>query len=73
MDVASWYEINVSKNNKHFFATAKRSISNKWLLAEILPVIQQKFPRSEGYEISVTAHVEYGRHYENPVSAEEVR
>lgn len=73
MDIASWYEINVAKNGHHFFATAKRSITSKRMLAEVLPEIQQKFPESEGYKVSVTAQVEYGRHYENPVSAEEVR
>lgn len=73
MDIASWYEINVSKNGKHLFATAKRSITNKWDLERVFPIIKRKFPEDEGYKISVTAQVEYGRHYENPQSAEEVR
>lgn len=73
MDIASWYEINVAKDGYHLFATAKRSIANKWDLARVLPIIKQKFPESEGYKVSVTAQVEYGRHYENPQSAEEVR
>lgn len=73
MDIASWYEINVSKDGRHLFATAKRSIANKWDLERVFPIIKRKFPEDEGYKISVTARVEYGRYYENPQSAEEVR
>ena len=73
MDVASWYEINVAKNGLHLFATAKRSITNKWQLEEVFPIIKQKFPEKEGYNVSVTAHVEYGRYYENPKYAKEVK
>jgi len=72
MDIASWYEINVSQNGIHLFATAKRSIANKWDLERVFPIIKQKFPENEGYRVSVSAQVEYGRHYENPQSAEEV-
>lgn len=71
--IASWYEINIAKNGHHFFATAERSITNKWKLEEIFPVIKEKFPEEEGYGISVTAQVEYGRYYENPQNAEEVQ
>lgn len=73
MEFPSWYEINVSKDGKHLFATAKRSIPNKWDLERVFPIIKQKFPEDEGYRVSVSAQVEYGRRYENPQSAEEVR
>ena len=73
MDSASWYRINVSKNGRHLFATAKRSITSKWDLERVFPIIKQKFPEDEGYKISVAAQVEYGRYYETPQSAEEVR
>ena len=73
MDMASWYEINVSKDGRHLFATAKRSITNKWDLERVFPIIKRKFPEDEGYKVSVAAQVEYGRRYENPQSAEEVR
>jgi hypothetical protein len=49
-----YYEINVALNGKHFFATAERSITNPWDLKEKLKVFIQKFPESEGYELSVT-------------------
>lgn len=49
-----YYEINVSLNGKHFFATAERSIESKWKLEEVYKVFKGKFPKEEGYEISVT-------------------
>lgn len=48
-----YYEINVSLNGKHFFATSERSITNPWDLQEKLRVFIQKFPESEGYKLSV--------------------
>ena len=47
------YEINVSLNGKHFFATHERSITNKWELQKVLKVFAEKFPSEEGYKISV--------------------
>ena len=49
-----YYEINVTLNGKHFFATAERSITNPWDLRDALKVFLNKFPESEGYKISVT-------------------
>ena len=69
---ASWFEINVAKDGRHFFATAKRSITNKWDLEKVFPVIKARFPESEGFSVSVTAHVEYGRYYERPQTFEEI-
>lgn len=52
----SYFEINVSKNGVHFFATAPRSLPvysfNR--VEEVLKVIREKFPESEGYKIGVT-------------------
>lgn len=47
------YEINISLNGKHFFATAERSLYSYFDLKRVLPVLQQKFPPEEGYEITV--------------------
>ena len=52
-----YYEINISKNGKHFFATDKRSITTKRALKEVYEVFKEKFPIEEGYEILVS-HVE---------------
>lgn len=49
-----YYEINVTLNGKHFFATAERSITNRWDLNNKLKIFINKFPKEEGYEISVT-------------------
>ena len=48
------YEINVSKDGKHFFATAERSITSLTKAEEMYMLFKEKFPESEGYEISVT-------------------
>ncbi len=55
------YEINVSLKGKHFFATAERSITNKWKLKEVYDVLKEKFPQEEGYEISVTKYETVGK------------
>lgn len=56
----SYYEINVSLNGVHFFATHKRSLTDNRKMQEVLDVFKKKFPDSEGYRISVTAEYEYG-------------
>ena len=48
------YEINVSLNGKHLFATAERSITSKSQMEEVYELFQQKFPKSEGYTLDVT-------------------
>lgn len=55
-----YYEINVSLNGRHFFATAPRSITTYTELKKVLPVIIEKFPASEGYEIMLTQVHESG-------------
>ena len=49
-----YYEINVSLNGRHFFATDKRSITTERALKEVYPVIKKKFPQEEGYDILVS-------------------
>lgn len=49
-----YYEINVSLNGQHLFATAERSITVEWKAKEIYKLFKEKFPESEGYKISVT-------------------
>lgn len=55
-----YYEINVSLDGRHFFATAKRSITSQNTLKIVYKVFKEKFPASEGYEISVTRYEELG-------------
>lgn len=50
------YEINVSLNGRHFFATAPRSFvyaGDETKLEEARKVFADKFPESEGYKITV--------------------
>lgn len=49
-----YYEINVSKDGKHLFATDKRSIKYYWELERVYRIFEQKFPEREGYKITVT-------------------
>lgn len=48
------FEINVSHNGQHLFATDKRSLDNTPRLRMVLPLLMKKFPKSEGYEVSVS-------------------
>ena len=60
-----WYEINVSQQVKrglisfgghrqHMFATAERSITTLAQCAQVYGVLKEKFPESEGYQITVS-------------------
>lgn len=49
-----YYEINVSLNGEHFFATHERSGQSKTEMENVLAVFRRKFPDKEGYEITVT-------------------
>ena len=55
-----YYEINVSKDGKHLFATDKRSIRFYWELEKVYRILEEKFPKEEGYKVTVTKWVEFG-------------
>ena len=48
------FEINVSKNGTHVFATHERSIFNVDDLIEKYGVLVAAFPKSKGYSVDVT-------------------
>lgn len=49
------YEINISKNGKHYFATHERSIGHSaTLLKELHEKFKVAFPESEGYKITAS-------------------
>ena len=48
------YEINVSKDGIHFFATHERSLYSIDKLNQAVKVFKEKFPESEGYKISAS-------------------
>ena len=56
-----YYEINVALNGQHFFATDKRSITNKPTLERVYKVLKEKFPLEEGYDIIVSQYETVGK------------
>lgn len=58
------YEINISLNGNHFFATHERSITSKTKLMAVLEKLIEKFPSSEGYRIEIQERVSYGKRIE---------
>ena len=55
------YEINVSLNGKHLFATHERSLTNKDDMEKCLEIFRKKFPEEEGFKIMVTRWETYKR------------
>lgn len=49
-----FYEINISLKGQHFFATAERSIQSEEKLKKVYNILKEKFPKQEGYEITIT-------------------
>lgn len=56
-----YYEINVALNGQHLFATAERSITNKFALDVVYKIFKQKFPEEEGYQIQVSYWSKVGK------------
>lgn len=56
-----YYEINVSLNGNHLFATADRSITTINKAKRVYELFKEKFPESEGYKIDVTYWEKTGR------------
>ena len=48
------YEINVSKNGQHYFATDERSLSSKQKALEMVAHFRSVFPESEGYKVDLS-------------------
>ena len=49
-----YYEINVSLNGRHLFATAERSATNEREAKRLYNLFKEKFPEAEGYDITIT-------------------
>jgi hypothetical protein len=49
-----WYEINVTKNGKHYFATNERSITTIDKAVEIRDLLKRAMPEEEGFSFSIT-------------------
>lgn len=57
-----YYEINVSLNGRHLFATAERSVTDHHKLQVVYNLFMEKFPEDEGYKITVTKWDKVGKH-----------
>ena len=53
-----YYELNVSIKGRHLFATNERSLLTKGDTKTLYNLFLEKFPKSEGFGISIT-------HYKN--------
>jgi hypothetical protein len=49
-----WYEINVSKDGRHYFATHERSITAVSRAVEIRDRLKQAMPEEEGFTFTIT-------------------
>ena len=54
MGMVSYYRINVAKNGYYLFATEQPGITSEESAKEVFDLFQEKFPESEGYEVSCT-------------------
>jgi hypothetical protein len=54
--IKMYYEINVSLNGTHFFATHKRSLVGDGKMNKVVSVFLEKFPEIEGYEVTVARY-----------------
>ena len=48
------YEINISKNGKHYFATAERSLTALGGATKLYNELKEFYPESQGFKISLT-------------------
>jgi hypothetical protein len=60
-----WYEINVSKDGKHYFATHERSIGTVSKAVEIRDRLKKAMPEEEGFEYTITQRQTIGVKIEN--------
>lgn len=56
-----YYEINVSKDGRHLFATAERSVTDNHKLQNVYKLFTEKFPEEEGYRVTVEKWEKVGK------------
>jgi len=59
-----YYEINVSLNGTHFFATAERSLRDQEHAHRVAQELKLRFPKSQGFEISMVKWHKHGNEVE---------
>ena len=60
-----WYEINVSKDGKHYFATDERSIPTIKAAVEIRDRLKKALTEEEGFEFTITQWQKSGIELDN--------
>jgi len=61
-----YYEINISLNGVHFFATHNRSLTSTGKAIEVLKALQDRFSENDGYAISLTINYLSGTQLDIP-------
>jgi len=49
----NYYEVNVTLNGRHLFATSPRSVQTEEELEKVSEIFKEKFPSEEGFEVTV--------------------
>ena len=57
-----YYEINIAKNGRHYFATASRSLTDERAAKAVWADLKKRFPEDEGFELSVSYRVHSGEY-----------
>ena len=55
-----YYEINVSLNGRHYFATNARSITDSETAIRLSMDIKSRFPAKEGFKVTITYYPGHG-------------
>ena len=63
--VPTHYAINVAKNGQHFFATHNRSLRTKRKAEQVYAEMLDRFPHSEGWDVSITKQFAYGKAFDD--------
>ena len=63
------YEINVSLNGFHLFATNERSLRNVNDMRQVYQALRAAFPATEGYDVSVVRYTTVGEPILNPMES----
>lgn len=59
------YEINVSLNGTHLFATAERSITSVRKMKDVWIILDERFPAAEGFQVTGSVHTKSETFYGN--------
>jgi hypothetical protein len=57
------YEINISKNGKHYFSTNERGLTWEDKAREVFFDLCRRFPKSEGFHVGMVFYPSRGEEY----------